>query len=361
MQNKVTPQLGILSCLLAAFILVFANALVLSSDIHNESKMTDGLASWWLAKAYLRKQRPPDVVILGGSQLGPLLAADAYTYNRVVDITDDHRSHVLERDLAALLEKPLEVFICALPGSIISDQLVISHALFGQRFKPRLVALTFSPRDFIDNNFPIATSTETSTFFSKYTDPSLLRENLSKARKQKYTAKFTHEYQTENAPALILGEPFERISAGELTISHSDNYSYRDNTDEYKQRYRNPLSPQLETQMGQFDSLLKYLAQLQIKVVAFNLPLKADNKKLLPDTFWKCYDGRISEICRKNGADYVSVDKVVLPFKDNEFIDGVHLNLAGGHRLSKTIALFIANKLGPKTFQELLARDKYLE
>ncbi len=349
-----------------AFIIAVAGVVIFDTITHlsrSQKKTIRTCASWWLAKAYFVEPKPPDIVILGSSQLGPLIGSDAYVYDRAIDITDDHRSYVLEHDLQALLKKNYRVFIGALPGVMISDQFFISRALFSTKCKPKLVAITLSPRDFIDKYFSSLDNTEAYTFFSRYINTNLLHNDLDKLATERFSEQISKECSTNTnseQPALYLGKPFQHIAPADIVIYSDDDYSFKNNTEEYKQRYKDPLSPQLEKQMGYFDSLLKYLAQQQIPVVVFNLPLTASNKKLLPATFWKYYNEHVSETCRKNGADYVSLDQVVLPFEDNQFIDGIHLNLAGGHRLSKTIALFIANKLHIKTFQQLLANDNCL-
>jgi hypothetical protein len=125
-----------------------------------KSEDINSLASWWLAKAYFAEPKPPDIVILGDSQLGPIIGADTYVDHRPIDIVGNRRSHLLENDFRMLLNKQWRVFIGALPEAMISDELVISRALFSTKYKPKLVAITFSPKNFIDNCFPSPTSTE---------------------------------------------------------------------------------------------------------------------------------------------------------------------------------------------------------
>lgn len=363
MQNKIAARAEIISFLIALFILIIANIFVCLSDVRRESKSKtiDGLASWWAAKAYFAESKPPDIVVLGSSQLSQILGADAYVYDKVVDMTGDHRSRVLEQDFHMLLNKNWRVFVAAISGAMISDQLAIAHALFSKEYKPKLVAITFSPRDFIDNRFPSATSTEGFAFFSRYIDPISLRNDLTEIRTENYGIRQAHNYDFENRSSLNIGEPFERICPGEIIFCSGDDYLFKNNIEEYKQRYKNPMSLQLTTQMNYLDSLLKYLAQQHILAIAYNSPISAANRKLLPDKFWKYYDKQISEICSKNGADYISADRVVLPFEDNEFIDGIHLNLAGGLRWSRPLAVYMANKFHRITFPELLVRVKYLK
>ncbi len=331
------------------------------------------IASWWLAKAYFANSHPPEVVILGSSQLGALEGADAYVYQRIVDITGDHRSWVLEHDLQGLIGGQRKVLIGGLPGMIMSDQLLISYALFSKQYKPELVAITFSPRDFIDDTCESITQTESFAFFSKHADlrpagdlfnvkPTLtLSYIISVLPLRNILENLRSDFNgsiSQQSYMIPMANPFERIVRGQIKIDPRDWHVFHDNAAGYRRKYKNALSPKFETQLSCLNLLLSYLNQQNIRTIAFNLPLTASNKKLLPDGFWKYYDNRVSEICRKNGADYVSVDRVVLPFKDDEFIDGAHLNFAGGHRLSKTVALFIANRFRQKPFQELLLRGE---
>lgn len=103
------------------------------------------LASWWLTKAYFAEQNAPDIVVLGDSQLGPIKAADVYVYNDFVDLTGDHRSHTTEHDLKLILHKNWRVLIGGLPGAMISDQLLISRALFTRDTSPNLWLSCFRP------------------------------------------------------------------------------------------------------------------------------------------------------------------------------------------------------------------------
>ena len=89
------------------------------SSTNKELTVVGKIASWWLAKAYFAEHKPPDVVFLGSSQSGALLAADAYCYDRLIDLTDNHRSYLIENDLKALLHKDLRVLVLGLPGAMI--------------------------------------------------------------------------------------------------------------------------------------------------------------------------------------------------------------------------------------------------
>ena len=331
-----------------------------------ENNVIDGLSSWWLAKAYFENASPPDVVVLGGSQLGALFGADAYVFDRLVDITGDHCARVLEEDLYGFLNKHWRVFVGALPEAMVSDQLVISQALFSRQYKPKLVAVTLSPRDFIDSESPVPNSTEAFAFFSKgdkldHGSTTFRRELLSeKNRLSGYSLGVKDDSYSEGISPLLLGKPFKGICPGQVIIGSADGYAFDDNTEEYRLKYKNPFSSKLSFQMQSLESLLDYLSKQRIKVVVFGLPLTISNRKLLPEKFWFFYNGQISRICKKYDADWIDIDNDVKGFNDKEFMDGVHLNLIGGHRLASTLALYIANKFHWRSFAELLNDEKKL-
>ena len=350
-----------------AFVQKDCSKQIINTPGYKNTNILDGLTSWWLAKAYFAEPKPPDIVIWGGSQLGALLGADAYVYDRLVDFAGDYRSHTTEHDLKVLLHKQWHVFIGALPGSLISDQLIASRALFPTSYKPKLVVVTLSPKDFIDKSICSATTTEPFTFFSKYADfgndSSLFHDNAALRpsirgginatswRKILQTTSLENydrlassvEYCPRVSP-LTSTTPYERICPGELVIHSGDGYSFYDNTQEYKKRYRNPFSPQLNMQLHCLDSLFKYLRQRHIATIAIELPLTTGNHLLLPENFWKFYRKKVTEICQKNGADYWDTESIWGCSK-SEFCDSAHLNLVGGLRQTRSIVLAAAYKL----------------
>ena len=337
-----------------------------SSKWDRERKKTDGLASWWFAKAYFAEPTRPDIVILGGSQLVAIQGADAYCYDRTIDLTGDHRSYTIERDLKRLLQKNWRVLIGSLPGAMVSDQLLISRALFSGQYKPEAVLVTFSPRDFIDNTCTSPCNTEAFSFFSRYAKlgsylklfsvdhaSKLLRDDhfiplrgvLQEARLNNYNFVPRSKDYFESVSPLALGEPFERICPGEITMNSGDGYFFDDNTNEYQSRYKSPCSPQSEIQLSYFDALLTYLAQRHIKVFAVDMPLTDANRKLLPDKFWSYYHNRIYEMCQSHGATCLDLCTSDDFDTKTDFCDTAHLNLLGGTKLAKYLAKTIAGKL----------------
>ena len=197
------------------------------------------IGSWWLAKAYYAEATPPDIVVLGSSQLGALQGADAYVFDRRVDITGDHRSYVLEGDLRGFLNKRFRVLVGGLPGMMISDQLVISRALFSKQFKPQLVAICFSPRDFIDNTCSSPVRTEPFMFFARYAHLESLGDLFQQGfnpydliailplRSQSILLRTeTYNGNSDKVLSLPVANPFERINPGEIIIGSGTGYFF---------------------------------------------------------------------------------------------------------------------------------------
>jgi len=338
----------------AAFATASSNDKVHVNSLENAFQSNEAhMQSWWLAKDYCAYSKTPDVVILGDSQLGALFGADTYVFGKSVDVTGGHHSAVIEHDLDNLLGKKWKVFVCALPGAMVSDQLVISRALFSEQHRPQLVVLGISPRAFIDNCFESPLSTEAFSFFAKYDDSDKLRNSWFSPKNATGISGSTFNYYSEKNSPLTLGEPFEHIRPNEIKIGLGDGYVFSENTEEYRQRYKDPLSSRFVMQMRCFDSLLGYLARHKIRAVVFDLPITAANKNLLLHEFWNTYTDKIIEICKKNAADFVDINNDWRAFNDQDFVDSVHLNLPGSLKLTRPVALFTANKFRHLSAEEL--------
>ncbi len=257
------------------------------------------------------------------------------------------------------------MLIGGLPEARISDQLIISRALFSIKSSPKAVVLTFSPKDFIDNAHSPDTSTEPFTFFSKYAD---LGSDLdlfypeSKSRLQQRLGHSLslrdqvlkdipddiphpdHVDRVQSLSPLCFARPFERFCPGEFVIGSGDGYLFIDNTEEYRRKYKDPVTGQLSKQLGCLDALLSYLAKQHITVFAVDMPLTSTNRQLLPNSFWSLYHTRLYELCQKHGATCIDLCTAPLDSKI-DFCDTAHLNLHGGTSIAMYLARRIAEKL----------------
>ena len=233
-----------------------------------------------LPKHTLLVRKPPEVVVLGDSQLGPVAGADAYVYNRTVDVTGDHRSNTVEHDLKLILHKDWHVLIGALPDGMMSDALIASRALFTDHYKPKLVALALSPKEFVDSRYRSIESTE--SFFT-FSGVKSLPASLEEIRFKSCDHRSIGDNSYGNFCPLHFSNPFERVLPGEIAISSGDGYVVTDDTKKYRKIYGNPMSAQLKEQLNYLDALCKYLWERNIQTIAIELPLSAANHSLLPE------------------------------------------------------------------------------
>ncbi len=320
-------------------------------------------ASYWLKKAYTAETTAPDIVVLGNDQLLALTGADAYVYHRSIDITGNHRSQVLEHDFYGLLNKKFSVLIGALPKANISDLLIVSRSLFSAHYKPKLVAIGISPKEFIDTSSVCPNNSDVYNFFAK--DNALgqelkpvMTDNLSfidmlKNLLTNWDLAIRQQSNADQFCSLSWENSSQCIYPNGFMIEPTDGFVYRNNLKEYQQRYNKPFSPRLKQQLNCLDGLLNFLRQQHILATVFDLPLTEDNRKLLPTNFAQFYYDQTIAICKKNQADIIMLDADWKAFNSADFIDSAHLNLPGGLKLSRPIALFSANKFKWRTFKQL--------
>lgn len=329
-------------------------------------------ASWWISRAYLKQPSAPDVVLFGSSQMGGVQAADAKLQGRRLDWVLDHECQILEGSLDDRLKKKTSVFICGLPGAMISDHYVISKSLFPLN-KPGLVIITVAPRDFIDNFLPDVNATEPYKFFSRYLshDPSArkllfttLNDQLEQAAASVVPIKnvsglvpWKHIEESLPLPSQLVANQNTKSSAtGWLFSLNSDNdnvkpgqcvvlpvmpTNYIDNSVEYAKRYRNCNPPFYRREVEYLNALLNFGKQENIKILVVDMPLTAINRGLLPPVFWTSYKTGLKQACTATNAEYLDLSADAA-FAPSDFVDTVHLNAGGGAKLINRIADVVA-------------------
>lgn len=355
-----------------------AQDFALSSKVQSEGKPS----SWWLARAYLKDIQRPDVVVCGSSQIGGLQAADANRLNAPVDFVRDHHCRSIEAHLQKSDGSPY-VFLCALPGAMISDHFAIARALYQSKGAPSAVVLTVSPRDFIDNSLPCAGSTEPYRYFAQFSDMSkykrlaynepwqafqfIVSEELPlrhlaaylKDKESQYLAaadttgsagvdgarnKGANDQSLEEKKAsindqvkFVMGGYEGNIKPGQAVLTPNLPRIFVDNSRDYRRRYKNSHPATYDVQMQYFREFLAYLNTQQTRVIVLGMPLTKENRAVLPETFWSKYRADMQALCTGGNATWV--DLIADPeFSREDFCDTVHLNGAGGEKLAAKIA-----------------------
>lgn len=330
-----------------------------------------GSWAWWLVKEYVEQKQSADVVVLGSSQINTaVLATDAHESQQVIDTLTHREITSLERRLNdAVSGGNLKAFNAAIAGSVASDYYMVARALFGGYAKPKLVIIGVSPRDFIDNQLPVASATEPFRYFSQFVDTGKLTQlaypdPIARINAQlgmtfdKLPLRQVHSMvdtylmsqkkedtkkHSGNALLAAVSNAAQVVKPGEWMIPANMPPIYVDNSYEYVKRYKDPNPPNYPIQLAFFDELLSWLNKENIKVLVVGMPTRPENRALLPTIFWSNYRLTLNGLCERNGAHFVDVSHCN-DFEKSDFVDTVHMNAAGGAKILDVFAESIAKR-----------------
>lgn len=365
---------------------MLTKAAVFSSEYEQRQK---GPWSWWLSRAYML-HAPCDIVLMGDSQMNAaIMQADAITNRKNLDVLQDREATTLEHLLKERTQMSLKVVNLGLAGAMVSDQYLISKALFAVN-PPKVIILGVSPRSFLDNAMPAASATEPFHFFQRYVKLNslvsyLFPDVLTQANwllqeyfplKQLYhsclqaldsityimpgpdrlantpksdgvpniSSKQKLAGVLERSPTALLqaiAGATDEPAKGESIICPVALHGFLDNTREYQRRYHDPSSPNYKNQDVFFREYLHFLNSIGSQVFVVGMPVLIANRKLLPKEFWNHYRKQMQDECASFGASWVDLSEDS-SFSRSDFLDNVHLNADGGRLLLKRIASLIS-------------------
>lgn len=333
--------------------------------------------TWWLARKWMEQKQAPDVVLFGSSQMGSAMAAsDAKHLFEVVDALTHRRAATLETDLSNKFGKPITAFSLASPGAMCSDAYMASTALFRNDFKPRIVVIGISPRDFIDSTMPYPAATEPFKFYSQFVNTGNLTQYcyhgpmawLQFASESLPARKFGTYIQSDLTPApepnITTNKAADTALAaimgggealpGKWLVPAVIPPMWADNTKEYKLRFRNPNAPVYVAEKAFFKKFLTEMQAKNIQVLVVGMPSLPMNRALLPNSFWDEFRGNIAKECQLHDATWLDLT-ADNRFTKEDFLDTVHLDASGGEKLFAAIAAAIHTK--PQLCQCLLTGD----
>ncbi len=326
-----------------------------------------GSWTWWMAKGFLDQKMPPDIVLLGSSQMNAAArAGDAKLMNRAVDCVLHREVYSLEDALKKAGLPSNTVVNCSLDGAMASDYWMTARALLTDDHKPKIVILGVSPRDFIDNKLVSASSTEPFRFFSRYVDSGKLSQLAYPDPLARLNAQL--EWALNSLPTRTLHSSIEAmlssnqlrgdkpqtqevlgvvrdsqmmVKPGEFMEPAKTEGFWVDNSHEYIGRYKNSSPPCYPIQISFFKEFLGMMRDQNVKVLVLGMPTLAQNRNLLSDQFWASYRNQIASICRDHDASWLDISASP-DFDTTDFIDTVHVNSKGGAK----IFAVMAEKLG---------------
>lgn len=326
-----------------------------------------GTWTWWVTRQYLIEPQPPDVVLMGSSQMASaLFSSDARLLGRDLDCVKYRGAATLERELQNRLKYMPKIFDYAMGGAMVSDHFMISDVIFKRKNKPKLVVLGISPRDFMDNTLSSPGATEQFRFFSPYTDLESLSsvafadffDQLGWLADRHIPLKYIHKqmglvaYNMHNQDT-ISGATCEKsaqrqllqaisggageVRPGEWIIPHAASFGFIDNTGEYLRRYKDPAPPIYNAEREFFKRLIALLNGRGIGVLVVVMPSLTPNRGLLPKEFWTEFKASTRQVCMQYSSSWLDLSDSS-QFTVNDYIDTVHLNASGGKKLFRAIA-----------------------
>jgi hypothetical protein len=370
----------VICCVLfVAVNLAFAFCLKASGlDIFSLQNRTE---AWWTVNNFRQNQDHADVLLIGSSLMCRVINEGEATYaHRVLNGHAHYFSHKLEDVLAKELNRPVKSASLSIPGLNASDASVIGCELLQGERKPGIIVYGVAPRDLMDNALESPAGTDVFHLIEKTADLSDVAYGARPTREEKFKYAFNqllsrifplYKYQEELAvgfrrgasgflqdcvptPALALVPPIDRQtrvamrllspdSEADLRIfpsdtEHPEHYDFRNC---YLAAY-NPFRPkQYRTQLGFVDRFLKTAQERDIKVVLVNMPLRQDSFDLMPANFYNLYSQDIRRLAATRGATVI--DMQPMAFKDEDFVDQVHLTGTGACKFIDRLGPRLAN------------------
>jgi hypothetical protein len=330
---------------------------------------------WWTVNGYANEKVAPDIALLGSSlMMTAHHAGDATKLNAIQNEVSHFHSACLEDFLADKIGHKPTSFSFAIAGQMASDSYLITRSLLSGAKQPKVIVYGIAPRDLIDNTLPSPASTETFKYLSRISDLSdvalsartsfneLFQFGLEKTlytlsrrpnlvgwqHKIAYAlAPYGQNAITENeitAPFKLRQMAYREISpddsgANELRIGpYGAEYEpFRDNTEEYRQRYACIKNKVYMSQLSYLENLMKLTRERGIQLVVVNMPLTTGNVSLMPKGFYHQYKSKLTSLAAANGASFLDLNRPDI-FEQKHFADTVHLNGLGGVEFFKLLS-----------------------
>jgi hypothetical protein len=335
--------------------------------------------AWWAARDLEKRDKPPDIVLLGSSLMMSVVHdGDATFLNKTQDAVRHHRSYCLEHLLNDNSKESISTFSMAIGGQMASDAYAIATTLFSSPAKPKLIIYGIAPRDFIDSMFTDPASSETYRFMSRVSDADLMElaghrsfwnksESILTRVIFLYQKRFDFEELTQNflrtayykLPSEITrsGNPTPPALREIFKFALPDDNSpdqwlanpynpktmkFRDNLTEYRQRYKLFKPKVYETQIEFMARLLSFCEKESIPILLVNMPITQENIRILPGGIYHRYISDIQTLSTQYRARFVDMN-LANTFVHSDFADSVHVNGAGAikflEQLSKNLSL----------------------
>jgi hypothetical protein len=332
-----------------------------------------GSWTWWMVRAFVHCKPPADIVLLGSSQINsPSWGADARITGNKVDCLLHREVIALEKSLQkrSVGKGDVKVLNCAVQGGMASDYYMIERTLLAGKHAPPVVIIGLSPRDFIDNKLPSASSTELFRFCSRFAGPGKLAalaypdagaryladlsavvnklplrrlsDIVAAQVRDQVQAKQPQSNDPQSLAAAIYNSN-QQVKVGQWVVETDTKGIFVDNSKEYIARYANAKPKSYTTQLAFFRAALHDLKEKGCRVMIVEMPTLKCNRDILPESFWQDYRKTIIGMCRELDVAWCDLSESN-EFVKQDFVDTVHLNDRGGVKFFDKLAGVIAGE-----------------
>ena len=332
---------------------------------------------WWAVRDFQAQKEKPQIVLMGSSLMVMALHGGDATYlqfpqNNVLH----HRGLLFEKMLESMLHKRYSTFAFAIAGQMVSDAYSICSCCLDYPRKPDYIIYGIAPRDFMDNTLPNPASTETFKYLSRVSDLSqiAMRARPSIWDRFDYFVGNVSFLYAHRADLLYLQHHYARVLFARLnfmddldlaktpielrkiammelpeddasnevfTGPYKPSEKYLDNSNEYRSRYRQFNRKLFDEQRSYLSDMMNICDKRKIKLIIVNMPVTAGNLQLMPPGFYDQYMQTVQSMSAAHSDHFIDLNNPKV-FKDDCFMDSVHLNGKGGVKFFEKLAVELA-------------------
>lgn len=323
---------------------------------------------WWSFHDLRSSQEIHNVALLGSSlMVAAVNNCDANYLNRPLNLTEHHRSFYLDDKLEATFKGKFRSYNLAGPGQMPSDAYLTLKGMLSTAHRPDVVIYGVAPRDFIDSQLSSPTDTEPFHFLSRlvstddcagglFRDPLgrlswFINRNLYFAHHaidwQMLLERKTNRLLSVLAPLPYGSKPYTfwqrtallpKYKAGEIhpnaVITHPlskevAKANFKDNTDEYRERYKRADRHTYSTQLYFLGKLANLCKKERIELILVNMPIARENINVLGAPTYLDYVTTLKERAYALNIAFYDLNFFYL-YNTDLYHDYVHLNAFGG-------------------------------
>lgn len=330
--------------------------------------------AWWTFNDIRNSSDVKNVALLGSSlMVSATNGCDATYLKKNLNLVSYHKASYFDSLLENELDGEFNTYNLAAPGQMPSDAYMTLTAMLKTSHRPDVVVYGVAPRDFIDSSLASPLDTEPFRFLhrlvnlddvmqmmfrSPWAKLNWLAErnfylygnalDIQMTMGKKYVDAldmifppptgndiFTYWDRVKMLPSYKAGEIHPRaIVVAPQDPTHPP--EFKDNTTEYRERYKNPDSKTYNTQFYFLGKLAELCKRERIELVVVNMPITLDNIRILGSYHYMSYVNALRHFSQEDDVPAFDLNDFAL-YNIADFHDGVHLNAVGGQKFFKQL------------------------